>query len=103
MLKGPARPQQNGLALLKLAPTANVLTVWRIDRLGRSVKHLVDLVQQLDERDIQFRSLTEPIDTTGSGEEPFTTTRAAGVDLATIDCNLLDTRAAFAEFNYQYT
>jgi len=39
------------------------LTVWKLDRLGRSVKNLVDLVGQLHKRGIQFRSLTDSIDT----------------------------------------
>lgn len=39
------------------------LTVWKLDRLGRSVKNLVDLVGELHKRGIQFRSLTDSIDT----------------------------------------
>jgi DNA invertase Pin-like site-specific DNA recombinase len=38
--------------------------VWRLDRLGRGLKHPIDLVEQLRGRDIGFRSLTEQIDTT---------------------------------------
>lgn len=37
--------------------------VWKLDRLGRTVKGLVDLVQALQEKSIQFRSLTDGIDT----------------------------------------
>ena len=37
--------------------------VWKLDRLGRTVKGLVDLVQTLQVKDIQFRSLTDGIDT----------------------------------------
>jgi DNA invertase Pin-like site-specific DNA recombinase len=39
------------------------LVVWRLDRLGRSLRHLIELVGELQERDIAFRSLTEAIDT----------------------------------------
>src|SRR4051794_15938203 len=42
----------------------NTLTVWRVDRLGRSVTHLVETVTALAARDVQFKSLTEAIDTT---------------------------------------
>ena len=38
--------------------------VWRLDRLGRGLKHLIELVEQLQERTIGLRSLTEQIDTT---------------------------------------
>ena len=40
------------------------LVVWKLDRLGRSVKGLVDLVGALDQQGVQFRSLTDGIDTT---------------------------------------
>ena len=42
----------------------DVLVVWKLDRLGRSVKGLVDLVGELAEDDVLFRSLTDGIDTT---------------------------------------
>jgi len=41
--------------------------VWRLDRLGRSLKHLIELVGQFDERKIGFKSLQESIDTSSSG------------------------------------
>ena len=41
--------------------------VWRLDRLGRGLRHLIELVEDLDSRKIGFRSLTENIDTTTSG------------------------------------
>src|SRR5438552_14675493 len=42
----------------------DVLVVWKLDRLGRSVKGLVDLVSALAEEGVQFQSLTDGIDTT---------------------------------------
>ena len=42
----------------------DTLVVWRFDRLGRSVRHLIDLVGELGERDVGLRSLQEGIDTT---------------------------------------
>ena len=47
---------------------SDTLVVWKLDRLGRSVKHLVDLVGKLQQQGIQFKSLTDWIDTgTASG------------------------------------
>jgi DNA invertase Pin-like site-specific DNA recombinase len=46
----------------------DTLVVWKLDRLGRSVKHLVELVGQLHKQGVQFKSLTDSIDTaTASG------------------------------------
>ena len=43
---------------------SDVLVIWKLDRLGRTVKGLVDFVADLQKRDVQFRSLTDSIDTT---------------------------------------
>ncbi len=57
-----------GLAkLLKRLRTGDTLTVWRLDRLGRSLFELIKLVRDLEGRGIQFRSLSESIDTGTSG------------------------------------
>jgi DNA invertase Pin-like site-specific DNA recombinase len=60
-----ARPQL--IACLDLLRPGDTLAVWRIDRLGRSVADLTTIVNDLGARDIQFRSLTEAIDTTTVG------------------------------------
>lgn len=41
----------------------DMLVVWKLDRLGRSVKQLVDLAGELQQRGVQFKSLTDAIDT----------------------------------------
>jgi DNA invertase Pin-like site-specific DNA recombinase len=45
----------------------DTLVVWRLDRLGRSLKDLVEIMQDLEESAVGFRSLTENIDTTSAG------------------------------------
>ena len=44
-----------------------MLVVWRLDRLGRSQKDLIEFVNQLEERKIGFKSLQDPVDTTSPG------------------------------------
>ncbi len=79
--------------------------VWRLDRLGRSLPHLLDVLAQLDGRGVGFRSLTEALDTSTSGgrlvfsvfgtiaqfeRELITERTRAG--LAAEDVNLFETR-----------
>jgi len=45
----------------------DILVVWKLDRLGRSLKDLITRITELQNRDIGFKSLTEQIDTTTSG------------------------------------
>lgn len=47
----------------------DTLCVWRLDRLGRSLPHLIATVAELGERNVQFRSLTEGFDTNTAGGE----------------------------------
>lgn len=45
----------------------DTLIVWRLDRLGRSLKHLIEIISNLEGQGIGFQSLQESIDTTTSG------------------------------------
>ncbi len=57
-----------GLAgVLEIARSGDTLVVWRLDRLGRSLKHLIHLVEKLEQQGIGLKSLQENIDTTTSG------------------------------------
>src|SRR5450759_5039750 len=49
------------------AAAGDTLVVWRLDRLGRSLRHLIEVVTALDDRGVGFRSLRESIDTTAPG------------------------------------
>lgn len=52
---------------LGLLRKGDVLVVWRLDRLGRTLRHLIELLGQLDQEGVGFRSLQEAIDTTTPG------------------------------------
>ncbi|EHP0641537.1 recombinase family protein, partial [Salmonella enterica] len=49
--------------LLRTLTAGDTLVVWKLDRLGRSMRHLVVLIEELRERGVNFRSLTDSIDT----------------------------------------
>jgi DNA invertase Pin-like site-specific DNA recombinase len=51
----------------ELLREGDVLVVWRLDRLGRSLKHLIELMTELEKHQIGFQSLQESIDTTSPG------------------------------------
>jgi DNA invertase Pin-like site-specific DNA recombinase len=52
--------------LLENLRGGDVLVIWKLDRLGRSLQHLVDLVNDLMGRKVGLKSLNDPIDTTTS-------------------------------------
>jgi DNA invertase Pin-like site-specific DNA recombinase len=68
-----AKDDRPGLTqALSFVRPGDVLVVWKLDRLGRSLSHLLCIVNTLKEKQVAFRSLTEGMDTTtASGELLF--------------------------------
>ena len=63
---GAQRDRPELKAALKYMRAGDTLVVWKLDRLARSIRQLIDTVENLEQRGIGFRSLTETIDTTTS-------------------------------------
>lgn len=66
-MSGAAADRPGLAAAIEHLRSGDVLVVWRLDRLGRSLKNLIEVVALLDARGIGLRSLQENIDTTTSG------------------------------------
>jgi DNA invertase Pin-like site-specific DNA recombinase len=66
-LSGAQRDRPELKAALDYVRPGDALAVWKLDRLARSLKQLIETVEMLSEHEIGFRSLTENIDTTSSG------------------------------------
>jgi len=63
-----SRSERPGLnEALEYIREGDLLVTWRLDRLGRSLKHLIELINELDKRKIGFESLQESINTTTAG------------------------------------
>ncbi len=63
-----AKDDRQGLATaLDFVRSGDCLVVWKLDRLGRSLNHLVATINHLTARGVGFRSLTENIDSTTAG------------------------------------
>ena len=91
-----AKAERRGLQEVKAyVREGDTLIVWRLDRLGRSLKHLIETVSALEERGVGFQSLQESIDTTTSGGRPVFHNFGA---LAEFERNLIQerTRAGLA-------
>jgi DNA invertase Pin-like site-specific DNA recombinase len=64
---GAQRDRPELQRVLEFARSGDVLVVWRLDRLARSLKQLIDTAEMLDRRGIHLKSLTESIDTSTPG------------------------------------
>lgn len=67
-IESGAKVQRPGLRkAFKFARSGDTVVVWRLDRLGRSLKDLIEKISALHNRNIGFKSIQENIDTTTSG------------------------------------
>lgn len=55
------------ISAIEFCRAGDSLVVWKLDRLGRSLRHLIDTVNLLQSKDVEFISLQESVDTTTSG------------------------------------
>jgi DNA invertase Pin-like site-specific DNA recombinase len=63
-----SKTERTGLRdALNVCRRDDVLVVWKMDRLGRSLKHLIETIVDLQSKGIGFRSLTQNLDTTTAG------------------------------------
>jgi len=63
-----AKSERTGLAaLMNVLRAGDTVVIWRLDRLGRSLKNLIQMVERLETADVGLRSVQENIDTTTSG------------------------------------
>src|SRR5947199_10223925 len=63
-----AKAERKGLEeALNYVRAGDTLVVWRLDRLGRSLKHLIETITDLNNRKVGFKSIQENIDTLTSG------------------------------------
>ncbi|HYT41451.1 MAG TPA: recombinase family protein, partial [Methylomirabilota bacterium] len=67
IISGATTERQGLDEALAYVREGDTLVVWRLDRLGRSLKHLIETITALNNRKIGFKSITENIDTTTSG------------------------------------
>ena len=64
---GAKAEREELLAALEYVREGDVLVVWKLDRVGRSLKNLIGRMEELQERGVGFASLTEGLDTTTPG------------------------------------
>jgi len=66
-ISGAATARPGLYEALSSLQEGDVLTVWKLDRLGRSLSHLINVIEELENKSVGFKSLSESIDTTTSG------------------------------------
>ena len=65
-ISGVKEDRDGLLQILDIVRPGDTLVVWKLDRLGRSLQHLISVIDELKEKDVYFRSLKENLDTSSS-------------------------------------
>ncbi len=74
-----AKTERPGLEkIMSFIREGDTLVVWKLDRLGRSLKHLIQIMNQLEERGIYFKSVQESLDTSTPGGKLIFHVRCTG-------------------------
>jgi DNA invertase Pin-like site-specific DNA recombinase len=94
-LSGASTDRPQLAAAIDHLRAGDVLTVWKLDRLGRNTRHVLEVIDDLRARQIGFRSLTEGLDTTGPMGVAMLTIMAAFAQLER-DTMIERTRAGLA-------
>ncbi|WOI53047.1 recombinase family protein [Parvularcula sp. LCG005] len=66
-VSGAMRDREGLAAALHDIQSGDQLVTWRLDRLGRSLRHLIEVVQLINDKGAEFKSLSEAIDTSSAG------------------------------------
>lgn len=71
VVSGASQNREGLNRVLEFLKSGDTLVVWKLDRLGRSLAHLISIITSLKEKNIAFVSLTEGMDTTTASGELF--------------------------------
>ena len=71
VVSGASKNREGLNRALEFLKSGDILVVWKLDRLGRSLAHLISIITSLKEKNIAFISLTEGMDTTTASGELF--------------------------------
>jgi DNA invertase Pin-like site-specific DNA recombinase len=95
-VSGSATDRPELTRVLDRLEAGDVLIVWKLDRLGRNTRHVLQVVEELRSRNVGFRSVTEGLDTSGPMGTAMLTIMAAFAQLER-DTIVERTRAGLAE------